>query len=72
MSKELQLQLQLAFNDLDTILFEKFFGKISDEFIKLVNATREEIKNKEQLHINLSTELTLQIDKAFDEYIESK
>lgn len=72
MSKELQLQLQVTFSELDTVLNEKYFGKVSNEFIQLVNDTKEATKNKEHLHNKLTVELALEIDKAFDEYIESK
>ena len=72
MNMSIELQLKLAFNDLDTILLDEHVGIKSDKFIKIVDDTKEAIKNKEQLHNSLTTEIALQIDKAFDEYLESK
>jgi hypothetical protein len=70
MNKELQLQEK--FDNLDSILNEVYKGKVSDAFIQLVDETKEEIKNKKQLFEKLTSELALEIDKAFDEYIEGK
>jgi hypothetical protein len=65
-------KLKETFNNLDTVLNEKHLGKVSKEFIQLVDGTKEEIKNKEQLLNNLTVELSLDVDRAFDEYIEGK
>jgi hypothetical protein len=69
---EIEIKIQLALNDLDTIFREECLGIVSEKFIKLVDDTKETIKNKEQTFNNLTVEIALQIDKAFDEYLESK
>lgn len=65
-------QLQIAINDLETILRVENFGIITNKFIKLVDNTKEAIKNKERTYNNLTVEIALQIDKSFDEFLESK
>lgn len=65
-------ELEGTFKDLDTVLNKKYFGKVSNEFIQLVNDTKEDIKTKKQMHKNLTNELSLEIDRAFDDYIEGK
>ena len=65
-------ELEGTFKDLDTVLNEKYFDKVSSEFIQLVNDTKEDIKTKKQMHKNLTNELSLEIDRAFDDYIEGK
>lgn len=69
---ELEIKIQPVLNDLDTILREKCLGLISEKFIKIVEDTKEAIKNKERTINNLTVEIALQIDQAFDEYLESK
>ncbi len=70
--KDMKKELEVTFKDLDTVLNKEYFGKVSDKFILLANDTKEDIKNKKQIHENLTNEISLEIDKAFDEYLESK
>lgn len=72
MNMNIEQQLQIAFNDLETILRVHYYGIISDKFIKIVDETKEAIKNKEQTYNNLTVEIALQIDKSFDEFLKSK
>ena len=75
MSKELQLKeinLKEIFDDLDTILDKRYCRKTSSEFHQIVKDTLEDVKTKRQMHNNLTNELSLEIDRAFDDYIERK
>ncbi len=68
----LEIKMKLAFNDLDNILREEFKGIVSEKFIEIVDDTKEAIKNNERTFNNLTVEFALQIDKLFDEFLESK
>lgn len=68
----LEIKIKLAFNDLDTILREEYLGIVSGKFIEIVDTTKEDIKNYERTYNNLTVDIALQVDKAFDEYLESK
>ena len=70
--KDMKKELEVIFKDLDTVLNKEYFGKVSDKFIQLANDTKEDIKTKKQIHENLTNEISLEIDKAFDGYLESK
>jgi hypothetical protein len=51
---------------------EEYQGIVTGMFYKKIKDTREDIKTKKQMHNELTIQLSLEIDKAFDEYIENK
>lgn len=64
--------MQEKFKLLDTILIEKFSGKVSQDFVELVESTKERIKSDMQQNDNPPFDQLMKIDKAFDSYLESK
>ncbi|MBN2881433.1 hypothetical protein JXM83_05270 [Candidatus Woesearchaeota archaeon] len=64
--------MQAKFKLLDTVLIEKFSGKVSQDFVELVDSTKERIKSDMQQDDNATFDQLLQVDKAFDSYLESK